>query len=328
MFSKTRWPLIALCFVAALSAPTRTLLAQTQADPEKQEKPAVETAKEPAFPVAPTLFMDRFMASEGLTFNAQGQLFIGANKAVWLVQPDGAATQLTDVYLHLGQAGIGERDILAADFGPTNVFNDGPNDDGIVWRITPEGEKRAVAKGIADPNFILVRKDGSYLVSDDGTDKIYLVTEAGEVSVWTDKIAYPNGLAFSLDESVLYVAQIFKQLDPIIADDRVWALPLKDGQPAGEPKVIGATGEGGLDGLALDEHGRIYIADNGGGKIWRLDPSSGEMVLIAEGMTAIASLVFGEGEFDHHALYGTSTFRGGGKIWKIDVGVQGAPLHR
>ncbi|MCP3998854.1 MAG: SMP-30/gluconolactonase/LRE family protein [bacterium] len=272
--------------------------------------------------------MDQFQASEGLTFNAEGRLFIGANKAVWRIEPDGAATRLTEVYLHLGQAGIGERDILAADFGPTNVFNDGPNDDGIVWRITPEGEKQAVVKGIADPNFILVRTDGSYLVSDDGTDKIYLVTPEGEVSVWTDKIAYPNGMAFSLDGSVLYVAQIFKQLEPIIPDDRVWALQLKDGQPAGEPTVVGATGEGGLDGLALDEHGRIYIADNGAGKIFRLDPESGEMVLIAEGMTAVASLVFGEGDFDHHALYATSTFRGGGKIWKIDVGVKGAPLNR
>lgn len=305
----------------ALSAPP-SLLAQTA------EEKATATVKEPAFPVTPTLFIDQFSASEGLTFNARGELFIGANRAVWLIQPDGAAKKLTEVYLHLGQAGIGERDILAADFGPTNVFNDGPNDDGIVWRITPEGEKRAVAKGIADPNFILVCKDGSYLVSDDGTDKIYLVTPEGEVSVWTDKIDYPNGLAFSLDESELYVAQIFKQLDPIIPDDRVWALSIKDGQPAGEPRVIGTTGEGGLDGLALDEHGRIFIADNGAGKIFRLDPDSGEIVLIAEGMTAVASLVFGEGDFDRHALYATSTRRGGGKIWKIDVGVKGAPLHR
>ncbi len=310
--SRLRFSLRPSLLLLALWAPWQPLFAQ----------------EAPAFPVTPTLFLDQFQASEGLTFNAEGRLFIGANKGVWQVQPDGAASKITHVYLHLGQAGIGERDILAADFGPTNVFRDGPNDDGIVWRITPEGEKRADARGIADPNFILVRKDGSYLVSDDGTDKIYLVTPTGEVSVWTDKIAYPNGLAFSLDESMLYVAQIFKQLDPIIADDRVWALPLKDGQPAGKPEVIGATGEGGLDGLALDEHGRIYIADNGGGKVWRLDPDAGEMVLVAEGMTAVASLIFGEGDFDRHALYATSTFRGGGKIWKIDVGVKGAPLYR
>jgi sugar lactone lactonase YvrE len=283
---------------------------------------------EPDFPVTPKLFIDQFQASEGITFNGQGQLFIGADRAVWLAEPDGSVERLTDVHLHLGQAGIGERDILAADFGPTNVFRDGPNNDGIIWRITPEGEKSAVATGIADPNFILVREDGTYLVSDDGTDKIYLVDSAGVVSVWSDAIDYPNGMALSLDGSVLYVAQIFSQLDPVVATDRIWALPVKDGRPAGPPELVAETGGSAVDGLAMDALGRLYIADNGTGTIWRFDPSTAELILIAEGMPHVASLVFGEGSFDHFAIYATSTFRGGGKIWKVDVGVKGAPLYR
>ena len=70
------------------------------------------------------------------------------------------------------------------------------------------------------------------------------------------------------------------------------------------------------------------IADNGGNQIVRLDPETGLVTTIAEGMPAAASLVFGEGEFDNQALYVTSTFRGGGKIWKVSVGVRGATLHR
>ena len=83
-----------------------------------------------------------------------------------------------------------------------------------------------------------------------------------------------------------------------------------------------------MDGLAMDEHGRVYIADNNVGKIVRLDPESGEMVVVAEGMPHIASLVFGEGDFDHDSIYATSTYRGGGKIWKVKIGVRGAPVHR
>jgi sugar lactone lactonase YvrE len=309
--------LVALAVVVALN-PSPTLATE----------PDTKPGTEPTFPVTPELFIDEFEASEGITFNAEGKLFIGANRAIWRAEPDGTVTRLTDVHLHLGQAGIGERDILAADFGPTNVFRHGPNDDGIVWRVTPEGEKRVDATGIADPNFILVRKDGSYLVSDDGTNKIYLVETDGTVSLWTNAIAHPNGMVFSLDGSKVYVAQIFKQLDPIVPDDRVWALRIEDGRPVGEPELVGATGEGAIDGLAIDELGRIYIADNGAGKIFRLDPSSRQLVLIAEGMPHVASLVFGEGEFDHHALYATSTFRGGGRIWKVHVGVRGAELHR
>ena len=47
---------------------------------------------------------------------------------------------MADLYTNLGMAAIGERDVLVADFGPTNRFNDGPNDDGVVWRIPVDVE--------------------------------------------------------------------------------------------------------------------------------------------------------------------------------------------
>ncbi|HUE82955.1 MAG TPA: hypothetical protein VMM84_12650 [Pyrinomonadaceae bacterium] len=94
----------------------------------------------------PEIFIDRFQGSEGITFNGEGRLFIGANNAIWIAEPDGTARKIADVHRHLGQAGIGPRDILAADFGPTNVFQNGPNDDGIVWRITPEFNMRPGAR--------------------------------------------------------------------------------------------------------------------------------------------------------------------------------------
>jgi sugar lactone lactonase YvrE len=280
------------------------------------------------FPVEPERFITRFRASEGLTFNGEGTLFIGANRAVWIARPDGTVTKIADVDTHLGQAGVGRRDILAADFGPTNVFRDGPNDDGVVWRITPEGQKTAVARGIADPNFILVLRDGTWLVSDDGTDKIYRVREGGKVEVWSSAVAYPNGMALSLDERTLYVAQIFTALGPVVFDNRIWAIPLTETfDPAGPPVLLARTGKG-VDGLAVDEKGFVYVADNQGGRIWRVDPRSGATVIVAEGMSNVASLAFGEGEFDHRAIYATTTERGGGTVWKVRVGVKGAPLHR
>ena len=279
------------------------------------------------FPVQPEVFIDRFKGAEGITFNGEGRLFIGANNGIWIAEPNGAVRKIADVHRHLGQARIGRRDILAADFGPTNVFEHGPNDDGIVWRITPEGRKTVVASGIADPNAILMLPDRSFLVSDDGTDKIYRVKD-GVVSIWSTAVAYPNGMSLSVDDSTVYVAQIFSSLKPIVPDDRIWAFKLNNGLPAGQPSVIARTGGGGLDGLVTDELGRIYVADNGAGKIQRFDPKTGDLILIAEGMTGVASLVFGEGKFDREAIYATSTGRGGGKIWKVRVGVKGARLHR
>jgi sugar lactone lactonase YvrE len=242
-----------------------------------------------------------------------------------MARAEGSVHKITDLDMPLGLAGIGSRDILAADFGPLNVFEHGPNTDGIVWRITPDGKKTVVATGIADPNFVVVLPNKNFLVSDDGTDKIYLI-KGNSVSVWSTAVAYPNGMALSLDNRTLYVAQIFSSLKPIVGDDRIWAFPLVAGTPVGPPKVVARTGEGGLDGLAVDEFDRVYVADNGAGKIRRFDPKTGEVVLIAEGMPGVASLAFGEGRFDRQAIYATSTRRG--TIWKVRVGAKGAPLHR
>ncbi|HYD12127.1 MAG TPA: SMP-30/gluconolactonase/LRE family protein [Allosphingosinicella sp.] len=283
---------------------------------------------EPRFPVAPERFITQFRGAEGLTFNGSGQLFIGANNAVWLAQHDGTVRRLVDVHRHLGQAGIGARDILAADFGPTNAFQQpGPNDDGMVWRITPEGERTLFATGIGDPNAILRLPDGAWLVSDDAVDIIYRVpAEGGRAEIWSRAVPFPNGMALSRDGRKLYVAQIFSAIGPVVPANAIWEIPIADGRPAGEARIVART-ERAPDGLAADEHGRIYIADNGSGTIRRFDPATGEQVVIASGMPNVASPVFGEGRFDHYSLYATSTERGGGTIWRIRVGARGARPH-
>lgn len=282
--------------------------------------------QEPTFPVQPERFITEFRASEGITFNGEGRLFIGANSAVWLAHTDGSVRKLADVRFHLGQAGIGERDILAADFGPTTAFQQGPNDDGIVWRITPEGERTTFATGIGDPNAIIQLPGGTWLVSDDATDKIYRIVD-GRAEIWSTAVPFPNGMALSRDEGTLYVAQSFSAIGPVVPDNAIWAIPIRDDRPSGDAAIVART-ERAPDGLAADERGRIYIADNGSNSIRRFDPETGETVIIADGMTAVASLVFGEGEFDHYSLYATSTARGGGVIWRVPVGVRGARPRR
>lgn len=281
---------------------------------------------EPAFPVAPEPFITVFKGAEGLTFNGEGRLFIGANNAIWIAEPDGKVRKIAGVHRHLGQAGIGPRDILAADFGPTNAFQHGPNDDGMVWRITPEGVKTVAATGIGDPNAVLVLKDRSFLVSDDAVDRIYRVA-GGKTSLWSTAVAYPNGLAFSRDRRTIFVAQIFSALKPIKPDDRIWAIPIAGTRPAGPARLAARTNQA-PDGLVTDDRGRIYIADNGSGRILRYDPNAGTTIVIAEEMPGVASLVFGEGRFDRSALYATTTARGGGTIWKVHVGARGLKPYR
>ena len=282
----------------------------------------------PEFPVEATVLVDGvFQRCEGIAFNGEGDLYVAGNAALWRVDTAGDVTKIADMYSNLGLAPIGDRDILMADFGPTNRFNLGPNADGIVWRVTPEGDTtRVVNGGIGDPNFVMMLADGSFLVTDDATDEILRVGEDGQPRLFTDAVGHPNGIALSMDGNTLYVAQIFDSLRPMVISGKVWAIPLEDGDVAGPPELLADLGDkAGNDGLALDESGRVYVAANGFGQIWRMDPSSGEEVMIAENMPGAASIAFGQGAFDHEAIYVTSTRTG--RVWEVQVGARGAALH-
>ena len=284
---------------------------------------------EPNFPADARILVDgAFQRCEGIAFSGAGDLYVAGNAALWRVETTGDVTRIADMYSNLGLAPIGERDILMADFGPTNRFNLGPNSDGIVWRVTPEGDTtRVVNGGIGDPNFVMVLADGSFLVTDDATDEILWVGEDGLPRLLTDAVGHPNGIALSSDGSTLYVAQIFESLRPMVTSGKVWALPFEEGDVAGLPVLLVDLGDGAAnDGLALDEHGRVYVAANGFGQIWRVDPVSAETVLIAEDMPGAASIAFGQGAFDHEAIYVTSTRTG--RVWEVEVGAKGAALHR
>ncbi len=281
------------------------------------------------YPVTARVLIDgAFERCEGIAFNGEGDLYVAGNAALWRVDTDGSVTKIAEMYTNLGLAPIGERDILMADFGPTNRFNLGPNADGIVWRITPDGDKtRLLDGGIGDPNFVMVLEDGSFLVTDDATDEIILVDAGGAARLFTDAVGHPNGIVLSADGRTLFVAQIFESLRPMVTSGKLWAVPLEDGEVAGLPELVVDLGDRAAnDGIALDEHGRVYVAANGYGQIWRVDPATTESVLIAENMPGAASIAFGAGEFDEESIYITSTRTG--KVWEVHVGARGAPLHR
>ncbi|MCZ6674795.1 MAG: SMP-30/gluconolactonase/LRE family protein [Verrucomicrobia bacterium] len=288
-------------------------------------------AKEPNFPVEAEVFVAPFDQCEGIAFNGEGRLFVTGNQALHEIETDGATHKIVDLYSNLGLAGIGERDLMVADFGLTNAFRHDRNNDGVVWRITPAGVKKEFATGIGDPNFIVVRKDGTLLVTDDATNEIFTIDSKGTVKLFCTAVNHPNGLALSADESVMYVAQIFKSIRPIVSDDRVWAVSLNDDKPAGAAEVIAHSGDGASnDGLAMDIQGRLYICANMIGKILRYDPKTLELITITENVFGAASIAFGEGHFDHESIYVTTTYSQGrgGKVFRIPVGVKGAKLNR
>ena len=99
---------------------------------------------------------------------------------------------------------------------------------------------------------------------------VYLLDRAGNVSLITDELRFPNGVELSHDERTLYVAQSDPD-NPI-----VMAYPLDNNGEAGketlffDAKPHRHLGEGNPDGLKIDQQGNLWVTGNGGVMI--IDP--------------------------------------------------------
>ena len=189
--------------------------------------------------------------------------------------------KLVDVHRHLGQAGIGPRDILAADFGPTNAFQ-GPKDE-RRHRLADHA-RRAGGPCSRPASAIPMRSCGcraaTWLVSDDATDRIYRLVR-GRAEIWSTAVPFPNGMALSRDGRTLYVAQIFSAIGPVVPDTAIWAIPIRAAAP---PARRGSSR--GPAGAGRAGRGRAwpnYIADNGRARS-AASTRTGEMIVIAEDM--------------------------------------------
>jgi gluconolactonase len=172
------------------------------------------------------------------------------------------------------------------------------------------------------PNDVVVKSDGCIYFTDpvgpaapeqwDLTfTGVYRVTpDLGTMSLLIDNFVVPNGLAFSPDESVLYVddtrrgqirafdllpnGMLAKQTERVFADLR--------GNEPGNP-----------DGMKVDTAGNVYCGGAGG--IWILDPQGKKLGRISHGAPATTNIAFG-GD-DWKTLYFTTRSQLGAVKLKI-----------
>lgn len=94
---------------------------------------------------------------------------------------------------------------------------------------------------------------------------VYRVSVAGEVTLLSNELARPNGIALSPDERTLYVANSQRNRPVILA------FPLSEDGSVGDPKVffdgtpLFQPGRRGVpDGLKVDERGNVWATGPGG----------------------------------------------------------------
>jgi gluconolactonase len=186
-----------------------------------------------------------------------------------------------------------------------------------VIREEPDGSITVLANNfqahpLNRPNDVVVRSDGSIYFSDpkgftlpDPWDLpfagVYRVSaDLGSVALLTDSFILPNGLAFSPDESVLYINDTRRghirafDLDPRgllrMETDRVFA-DLRGSEP-GVP-----------DGMKVDSAGNVYCGGSGG--LWIFDSAGRKLGRIVHGHPSTTNIAFG-GD-DWKTLYFTTT---------------------
>jgi gluconolactonase len=211
--------------------------------------------------------------SNGLTVDSQGRLVLceHGDRRVGRLEPDGRHVTLADRFL-------GKR------FNSPNDLVFKSNGD-LYFTDPPYG----LEKNVDDP-----KKELPY-------QGVFRVKPNGELTLLTDQVTRPNGIAFSPDEKTLYVASS----DPQLA---VWmAYDVKPDGTLGNGRVffdatsmVNPNNKGLPDGMKVDAQGNLWATGPGG--VFILSPEGKHLGTLHTG-EATANCAWGE---DGSTLYITA----------------------
>jgi len=152
----------------------------------------------------------------------------------------------------------------------------------------------------------------------DPTGRVYRLRPNGQLDLLLANAPSPNGLALSPDEKVLFLA--------VTRGNAVWRMPLlDDGSVSKVGQFFTSYGPSGPDGMAVDQQGRVLVANPGLGYVWLLNHRAEPVQVLrsAEGMS-LTNIAFGGPE--RKTLYCTESTSG--SILRAQLDVAGLPIHR
>ncbi len=231
-----------------------------------------------------TLFKDKTNEANGLTRDLQGRLIAAEHltRRVTRTEPDGSIT------------------VVANNFQGKRLLR--PNDvivksDGAIYFTDPGGP--------AAPEQWDVTVNGVYRVSPD----------LGSMSLLIEDMIGPNGLAFSPDESVLYIDDSRRR--HVRAFDM-----LPNGTLAKQTSRVfadlGGAESGVPDGMKVDTAGNVYVGGAGG--LYILDSKGKRLGRIVHGQPQTTNIAFG-GD-DWKTLYFTTR----STLNMVNVKIAGMPV--
>ena len=201
-----------------------------------------------------------------------------------------------------------------------------------VTREDPDGSITVVAnnfqgKRLLRPNDAIVKSDGAIYFTDPGgplaPDQfdvtiagVYRVSaDLGTISLIVDDLIGPNGLAFSPDESILYVNDARRRIA------RAYDV-LPNGTVAKQTSRLfadlGGSEPGVPDGMKVDTVGNVYTGGAGG--LYIMDKTGKKLGRIVHGLPATTNVAFG-GD-DWKTLYFTTR----SSLNMVNVKIAGVPV--
>jgi len=192
--------------------------------------------------------------------------------------------------------------------------------DRRVARLEKNGKKTTLAdrydgKRFNSPNDAVYKSNGDLYFTDPpyGLPKqaddpsretdfcgVYRLQPDGTVTLLTDKMTRPNGIAFSPDEKTLYVAQSDGAAAIWMAYDVQEDGTIANGRVFHDVTKLMGKEPGAPDGMKVDVHGNIFATGPGG--VWIFAPDGTPLGLLATGQ-ATANCGFGD---DGSTLYITA----------------------
>ncbi|SKB00841.1 gluconolactonase [Prosthecobacter debontii] len=189
--------------------------------------------------------------SNGLALDAQGNLILTqqGERRIARLEKDGSFTTLADQYN--GKRFNSPNDLVIARSGQ------------IFFTDPPYGMKKGV------------EQDAPY-------HGIYRVDTDGKVSLIIDDIRWPNGIALSPDEKILYLAISDKEAARVMAYDLQADGSVQNGRVIFNAQALkSAERKGSCDGMKVDTQGNIWTTGPGGVLI--LSPQGKHMGTILTG---------------------------------------------
>jgi gluconolactonase len=243
--------------------------------------------------------------------------------SVWRDQIDftnGHAREADGSLLHCSH---GQRAIVRTRFGPgLQPLGDevvvshwqgrrlnSPNDivvksDGTIWFTDP-------------PYGILSDHEGHRADSEIGACHVFRFDPArGALRIVSDFLEHPNGLAFSPDESVLYVSDTSAAVRTDGGGNHhIVAFDMIDGQDLANPRIFAAITPGLADGFRVDVHGHLYTSSEDSVQVYAADGTRIGRIAVPE---KVGNLTFGG--VDGNELYICAS----SSLYRITLATRGA----